>query len=568
MSRIIKVPDIGDFSEVPVIEILVRPGDHVAEEDPLVTLESDKATLDVPAPGSGVVRDVLVKVGDKVSEGTAIVEFETESTGIDADDDTTATSDASATAGAEALPSGDRAPDPPPVHDDAPGGGDSDPRDTRRYTVPDIGDFSDVPVVEVHVKAGDVVEADDPLVTLESDKATMDVPAPASGTVVEMLLSVGDAVSQGSPLAVIAGAPASDHGPAAGAAADPAPPARDEQRRAQDETDASAQAGDADTRGPAAPPKAPDGAMTVGTSRSARTPASPAVRKLARELGVDIGLVTGSARKGRVLKDDVKAFVKDRLRGTSLTAGGPLALPEVPSVDFSKYGEIETVPLTKVRKLSGQNLHRSWISIPHVTQFDEADITDLEAFRKDKAEEAKRDGIKLTLVAFLIKASVAALKRFPDFNASLSGDGESVVMKKYFHIGVAVNTDHGLVVPVIRDVDKKGLVALAGELQDLSERARSKKVRPDEMAGGCFTISSLGGVGGTGFTPIINAPEIAILGVSRSSVQPVYREGTFVPRTVLPFALSYDHRVIDGVAAARFTRYLATVLSDIRHILL
>ena len=558
MTSTVKVPDIGEFADVPVIEILVRAGDHVSEEDPLITLESDKATLDVPAPGSGTVREVLVKVGDTVSEGTAIVEFEADDAGNGTDGDT----------GVDAA----RPATPPPsaATGSASGPGPAEEARGRRFEVPDLGEFENIPVIEVHVRPGDEVSEDDPLITLESDKATMDVPAPASGRLVELLIGVGDSVSAGTPMALIdtgegEAAPAAQ--PAQTDASGPAfeaTPGDDAPAEESTRPPAKAPASAA----PSTPPRAPDGAMTVGSSRSARTPASPAVRKLARELGVDIGLVPGSGRKGRVLKPDVKAFVNERMRGTSLAANGALALPEVPSVDFSKYGAVETVPLTRTRRRSGQNLHRSWLSIPHVTQFNEADITDLEGFRRDKAEETKRDGVKLTLVAFLLKASVAALRRYPEFNASLSADGESLVLKQYFHIGVAVNTDHGLVVPVIRDVDKKGLFALAGELNTLSEKAREKKLRPEEMAGGCFTISSLGGVGGTGFTPIINAPEVAILGVSRSSMRPVYRDGAFVPRLILPFAVSYDHRVIDGVAAARFAQYLATVLSDIRHILL
>lgn len=562
MSSTVKVPDIGDFADVPVIEILVRAGDHVSEEDPLITLESDKATLDVPAPGSGTVREVLVKVGDTVSEGTAIVEFEADDTGIDAATDTGPTASEGDT---QAPDAGAGEADP-----GTPCGGGAGATGGRRFAVPDLGEFEQVPVIEVHVRPGDEVSEDDPLMTLESDKAAMDVPAPASGRLVELLVDVGDAVSAGTPMAVIdTGEPTAVQESGADAAArtgTPGGPSPGVDAPVAQAARAPAQAPSGGA--PAPPPRAPDGAMTVGSSRSARTPASPAVRKLARELGVDIGLVPGSGRKGRVLKPDVKAFVNERMRGTSLPANGALALPEVPSVDFSKYGPVETVPLTRTRRRSGQNLHRSWLSIPHVTQFNEADITDLEAFRRDKAEETKREGVKLTLVAFLLKAAVAALRRYPEFNASLSADGESLVLKQYFHLGVAVNTEHGLVVPVIRDVDKKGLFALAGELQALSEKAREKKLRPEEMAGGCFTISSLGGVGGTGFTPIINAPEVAILGVSRSSMRPVYRDGAFVPRLILPFALSYDHRVIDGVAAARFAQYLATVLSDIRHILL
>ncbi|MBT8447790.1 MAG: 2-oxo acid dehydrogenase subunit E2, partial [Gammaproteobacteria bacterium] len=305
-----------------------------------------------------------------------------------------------------------------------------------------------------------------------------------------------------------------------------------------------------------------------GTSASSRAYAGPAMRKLARELGVDLGLVKGTGRKGRISREDIQQFVKGIMSGTAAAPHGGFSLPEIPPVDFSRYGEIETAPLSKIRRLTGQNLQRSWLNVPHVTQFHQADITDLEAFRKSKLSAATDKGVKLTLVSFLVKAAVVALQKFPDFNSSLTPDGESIIRKRYFHIGVAVNTDNGLVVPVIRDADQKGLFDIAGELAELSAKARERKITPAEMQGGCFTVSSLGGLGGTNFTPIINVPEVAILGVSRASMQPVYDGGSFQPRLMLPLALSYDHRVIDGVAGAAFTDYLSAILGDIRQILL
>jgi len=427
----------------------------------------------------------------------------------------------------------------------------------KEILLPDIGDFDAVEIIEIPINEGDRIEAEATLVTLESDKATMDIPSPAAGTIKKILVNVGDKVAQGAPLAII------------------------EESEAREETTLQeAIKADKDfepeTKTPKPPaavmprpaPKTPSGAQTVGSSHSAKAHASPSVRRFARELGVDLGLVYGSGPKGRILKEDVKAFTKSVLSGTKLTPAGGFALPEIPPVDFSKFGEIETRPLSRIKRLGGQSLHRSWITIPHVTQFDEADITELEAFRKSRIEAAQKQGIKLTLVAFLVKAVVDVLQQYPEFNASLTPDGENIVLKKYFHVGVAVNTDNGLMVPVIKDADKKGLFEIAQEISDLSDKARAGKISPADLQGGCFTISSLGGIGGLHFTPIVNTPEVAILGVSRAVMKPVYENGEFVPRLIMPFALSYDHRVIDGVAGARFAQFLSTVLSDIRHILL
>ncbi len=427
----------------------------------------------------------------------------------------------------------------------------------REVLVPDIGDFKDIDVIEILVKPGDSIQVETPLITIESDKAAMEVPSPYAGVVKDIRVKVGEKVSQGSAILVLSPA---DDAPAQYIADVPAPVAsRPSPVPKEDPRPVAA------TRVP--PAGLPQGAETVRGSRSARSHASPSVRRAARELGVDLGLVQGSGPKGRILKEDVKAFTRKALSGAH-PDGAAGVMPAVTTVDFSKYGKTELRPLSKVKRSTGQTLQRSWITVPQVTQFDEADITDLEEFRRSKLQEAAKQNIKLTYLAFLVKAAVAALKRFPEFNASLTTDGEALVLKKYFHIGMAVNTDQGLLVPVVRDADQKGLLQLAGELQDLGARAREGKLDLRELQGGCFTISSLGAVGGTGFTPLVSFPEVAILGVSRATMKPVYGDGDFIPRLTLPLSLSYDHRVIDGVAAAQFCRYLSEVLSDIREILL
>lgn len=422
----------------------------------------------------------------------------------------------------------------------------------KEIKIPDIGDFKNVEVIEVAVKPGDSIDREDTLITIESDKATMDIPSPTAGTVKKLLIKTGDRVSQGVPILLMDESSETESG----------------NQTVKQEPVTEMPVTDTGQITPRPAPQAPTGAILAGASQTSRAHASPSVRRFARELGVDLGLVYGTGPKGRILKEDVTAFVKSMLSGNKLSNKGAFSLPEVAPVDFSKFGEIETKPLSRLKRLGGQHLHRSWINIPLVTQFDEADITELEEFRHSKLETAKKKGIKLTLIAFLIKAVVDVLEQYPEFNSSLSPDGENLIFKKYFHIGIAVNTDDGLVVPVIRDADQKGLFEIASELSRLSNKAREGKLSATEMQGGCFTISSLGGVGGTGFTPIVNAPEVAILGVSRAAMKPVFQNGEFVPRLILPYALSYDHRVIDGVAGAQFTQYLSTVLSDIRHILL
>ncbi|MBV8554919.1 MAG: dihydrolipoyllysine-residue acetyltransferase [Planctomycetaceae bacterium] len=427
--------------------------------------------------------------------------------------------------------------------------------------VPDIGDFTDVPIIEVHVKEGDAINAEDPLVTLESDKATMDVPAPSSGTVERLMVKVGDRVSEGSPILLLkSGAGAMTQPPSLITQQEPPLPA-------QPATAAPAPAtGSAATRAPAAPvDRAP-------AAEFGQVHASPSVRRIARELSVDLTKINGSGEKGRITKEDVLAFLRGpRAAPAPAPAGAPAAgagIPEIPPVDFSKFGPIETKPLARIKKLSGPHLHRSWLNIPHVTQHDEADITDLEAYRKELDAAAKDKGYRVSLLAFLIKASVSALKQFPDFNSSLSPEKDSLIVKKYYHLGIAVDTPEGLVVPVIRDVDRKGIHELSQELGAASRKARDGKLAATDLQGGCFTISSLGGIGGTGFTPIVNAPEVAILGVVRSKMTPVWNGESFVPRLMLPLSVSYDHRVIDGALAARFTRHLCHVLEDVRRLVL
>jgi pyruvate dehydrogenase E2 component (dihydrolipoamide acetyltransferase) len=535
MSQVV-VPDIGDFKEVEVIEVLVKPGDAVSKEQSLVTLESDKATMEIPSPAAGVVKQLTIKVGDKVSKGSPILVLEEKGNG-------------------ETAPGEELKPPPPPARAEPakpPGG-------SMTVPVPDIGDFKEVEVIEVLVKPGDSVAREQSLITLESDKATMEIPSPAAGVVKHLKVKVGDKVSKGSPILEL------DSKEAAPAAA------RAEAPKAQPSRPAAA---------PAAPAAVPPVPREPHDETLSKPHASPSVRKFARELGVDLARVTGSGPKGRILHSDIQAFVKGALaRGpaqVSAKAGGalPFNLPPWPEVDFAKFGPIASEPLSRIQKISGPYLHRNWISIPHVTQFDEADITDLEAFRKAQTVETEKKGFKLTMLAFMIKACVTALKQFPKFNASLDKSGESLIIKKYYHLGVAVDTPGGLVVPVVRDADRKGVFDIAHELGDISKLARDGKLKPGDMQGGTFSISSLGGIGGTAFTPIINAPEVAILGVSRSALRPVFAgkdekgNDLFKARLLLPLSLSYDHRAIDGASAARFSAFLVSVLSDIRKLIL
>ncbi|MFM0500514.1 dihydrolipoyllysine-residue acetyltransferase [Paraburkholderia caffeinilytica] len=547
----VKVPDIGDYKDIPVIEVLVKAGDTVEKEQSLVTLESDKATMDVPSSAAGVVKEVKVKVGDNVSEGSLIVVLE--SAGAAAAAPAPAPAAAPVPAAAPAA-----APAPAPAPAPAASGGG-----LQEVKVPDIGDYKDIPVIEVAVKVGDRVEKEQSLVTLESDKATMDVPSSAAGVVKEVKVKVGDNVSEGSVIVVLE---------ADGAAAPAAAPAA-KQEVLEKPSDAPA----APSPAPASPSALAQAPLIQAGEGGARraSHASPSVRKFARELGVDVTQVQGTGPKGRITQADVTGFIKGVMTGqraapagaaAPAAGGGELNLLPWPKVDFTKFGPVDAKPLSRIKKISGANLHRNWVMIPHVTNNDEADITDLEALRVQLNKENEKSGVKVTMLAFVIKAVVAALKQFPTFNASL--DGDNLVFKQYFHIGFAADTPNGLVVPVIRDADKKGLIDIAKEMTELSKLARDGKLKPDQMQGGCFSISSLGGIGGTNFTPIINAPEVAILGLSRGATKPVWDGKQFVPRLILPLSLSYDHRVIDGAAAARFNAYLGAILADFRRVIL
>ena len=540
MSTIeVKVPDIGDFKDVPVIEVFVKPGDAVKAEDSLVTLESDKATMDVPAPAAGTVSELRVKLGDKVSEGSTILTLQT------ADGEAKVSPATAAPAQASSAPAAKP----------APAAAAAAPAALVSVKVPDIGDFKDVPIIEVFVKPGDAVKPEDPLVTLESDKATMDVPAPSAGVVRELKVKVGDKVSQGSLVLTLE---------TAGARVSPPAPAKAEPVTAPAPAAPLATA-TAATNAPAGPAAA---AVDREAFRGAH--ASPSVRAFARKLGVDLSRVKGTGPKERILQEDVESFVKQAMIGgaapAAASAGAALGLLPWPQVDFAKFGPVEAKPLSRIKKISGANLHRNWVMIPHVTNHEDADITDLEAFRVRLNKENEKSGIKVTMLAFLVKASVAALAKFPEFNTSL--DGENLVYKKYFHIGFAADTPNGLVVPVIKNADQKGVLAIAKEMGELSAKAREGKLGPVDMQGGSFSISSLGGIGGTYFTPIINAPEVAILGVCRSSTRPAWNGKEFAPRLILPLSLSYDHRVIDGAAAARFNAYLVALLGDMRRVML
>lgn len=422
----------------------------------------------------------------------------------------------------------------------------------KEILVPDIGDFDDVEIIEVLVSKGDRIAAEDSLITVESDKASMEIPAPEPGVVAEVKVHIGDHVSEGALILML--------DPAA-AEITPPPP------REVKKEPVPAAPEPVKQEKPAPPPPKPSPTVSINEASFSKAHASPSMRKFARELGVDLAKVQGSGNKGRIIKDDVQAYVKKAL-ATPTGAGAGLGVAPMPEIDFGQFGVIESQPLTKINKLTGQFLHRNWVTIPHVTQFDEADITEMEAFRQQLNAENKDKGIKITPLAFIMKAIVAAMKEYPRFNSSLDATGENLILKKYFHIGVAVDTPDGLVVPVVRDVDQKSLLELSEELREFSGKARNKQLKPGDMQGGCMTISSLGGIGGSRFTPIVNAPEVAILGVSKSSMQPVWNGSEFEPRLMLPLSLSYDHRVIDGANGARFTSYLSTVLSDIRRLLL
>lgn len=561
----IKVPDIGDFDSVGVIEVLVNVGDTIKVEQSLITVESDKASMEIPSSHAGVLKELRVKLGDQVAQGGVIAVIET--------------ADAASAPAPAAAPAAAAAPAPAAEQKTAPAPTAAAPAATAAVAssmdirIPDIGDFKDVAVIEMLVKVGDVVTAEQSLFTVESDKASMEIPSPAAGTISALSIKLGDTINIGDVVGAI-----SVQGAAPAASAPAAAPAAPAAAVAQENT-ASAPASAAPAATAAAAP-----AHNPTVAPSGKLPhASPSVRKFARELGVPLEEVQGSGQKGRITSEDVMGFTKSVMAGAVQTlaqaakapaksagAGnvGGLEVLAWPKVDFAKFGPVERKDLSRIKKISGANLHRNWVMIPHVTNNDLADITDLEAFRvSTNAESAKaKSDVKVTMLAFVIKAVVAALKKFPEFNASL--DGDTLVYKQYFNIGFAADTPNGLVVPVLKDADKKGIMQISQEMGELAKKARDGKLGAADMQGGCFSISSLGGIGGTDFTPIVNAPEVAILGLSKGSIQPVWDGKAFQPRLMLPLSLSYDHRVIDGASAARFNAYLGAVLADYRRILL
>ncbi len=556
----VKIPDIGDIDEVAVIELLVKPGDTVTAEQSLITVESDKASMEIPSSAAGVVKELRVALGDKVKEGSVVLMLEVE--GVAAEP-TAASAPVAAPAAAPAPAPTAAVPASAPAPTPAPASAASGPIEVM---VPNIGDFKDVAVIEVFVKPGDTIKVEQSLITIESDKASMEIPSSHAGVLKELKVKVGDTVNIGDLLAILEGA---------SAAAVPAPAAAPAVAASASPTPAPA----------AAPASAPATAVAAPAHNPSTVPAtglphaSPSVRKFARELGVPLPEVKGSGRKGRITAEDIQSFTKSVMAGAVQTlaqaakapatgggGGSELGLIPWPKVDFTKFGPVERKEMGRIKKISGANLLRNAVMIPAVTNFDDADITDLEAFRVSTNKENEKSGVKVTMLAFLIKACVAALKKFPEFNSSL--DGDALVYKQYFHIGFAADTPNGLMVPVIKDADKKGIFQISTEMGELAKKAREGKLSPAEMSGASFTISSLGGIGGRYFTPIINAPEVAILGVCKSQMEPVWDGKTFAPRLMLPLSLTWDHRVIDGAAAARFNAYLGQILGDFRRVLL
>ena len=568
----IYVPDIGDFDQVTVIELLVKPGEAVQAEQSLITVESDKASMEIPSSAAGTVKELKVKLGDKVKQGSLVMVLDGEGAGAPA---------APAAPAAQAVkppPPAAAAATPPAAKAVAPAPIAAVPLAVSasapvQVLVPDIGDFKDVTVIEVMVKPGDTVKLEQSLITVESDKASMEIPSSAAGVLKEIKVKLGDKVNVGDLMALLEGTAVASKAMATGAPVSAAPVV-------------------AAVAAPAAPMAPALAGVYASLALPAHDPtgalrgnlphASPSVRKFARELGVPLGEVTGSGLKGRITEADVQSFTRSVMAGATQTQaaaaqakatgtgagadGAGLGLIPWPKVDFSKFGAIERKDLSRIKKISAANLHRNWVMIPHVTNHDEADITDLEAFRVSTNTENEKSGIKVTMLAFLIKACVAALRKFPEFNSSL--DGDQLVLKQYCHIGFAADTPNGLMVPVLKDADKKGIMQISQEMGELAKKARDGKLSPGEMSGACFTISSLGGIGGRYFTPIINAPEVAILGVCKSTMEPVWNGSAFVPRLMLPLSLSWDHRVIDGAAAARFNVYLGRILGDFRRVLL
>ena len=547
----IKVPDLGGADEVEIIEIIVSEGDSVEEEDPILTVESDKASVELPAPAAGKITKITVKVGDKVKEGDVIgmLAASGDAGGSDdaADDKSEQTEEKSE------APSEARSEDAKPAPKKKKSGGSR----TEVVKVPSLDGFEDVPVIEINVAEGDTVGEEDPLVTVESDKATMEIPSPYAGKIGKILVKEGDKLSEGSDLLEMT---IEDDGDDEGESEDSGDSARADSQEGKPEKPQGKQESEPQPQGSTYEPPSP------GT----KVHAGPAVRKLARELGADLTRVKGSGPKGRIVKDDVHAYVKSQLQqaqqGSGVATGS--GIPGVKLPDFSQFGEIEREGMSRMMAATATNMQRSWLNVPHVTQFDDADITEMEAFRKGQKAAGEKRGVKMTPLPFLLKACAAALAELPQFNVSLDMERKEVVRKKYIHIGIAVDTPHGLMVPVIRDVDQKGLWELAAESAELAQKARDKQLKPAEMQGACFTITSLGGIGGTAFTPIVNTPEVAILGVSKASMKPVWDGKEFQPRLMLPLSLSYDHRAVNGADAARFTNLLTQLLGDIRTLLL
>ncbi len=553
----IHIPDIGDVEAVEVIELCVAVGDVVGADDPLIVIESDKASMEVPAGSSGTVVELTVGIGDSVSEGDLIAKLEDNTTAAPEADSTTPAVDATPVATSEQVAAtepvvAEPAIEQPPVAtSSAAVGGASAEAASLDISVPDIGDVEEVVVIEVLVQVGDEIAVGDLLVVLESDKASMEVPSEQAGTVTTVHVRENDEVTQGSKLVTLATVAAAS----AASAAEPTVPKEDVAPAAEP------------THSQASTPAAAPDAATATATAGAEVYAGPAARRLARELGVDLAAVQGSGDKGRILKEDLKEHVKSRMSKGDASASG-IGIPAIPSVDFSKFGTTEIRPLGRTRAVGAQNLHRSWLNIPHVTNHDEADITEIEDFRKSLKAEAEQRGIKLTPLAFVIKACTKVLAEFPTVNASLDATAENYIIKQYCNVGMAVDTEHGLVVPVIRDADQLGIWALSEAIIELADRARQRKLSPAQMQGGSFSVSSLGNIGGTGFTPIINPPEVAILGIGRMNISPVWQGESFQPRKMLPLSLSYDHRAINGAEAGRFMARLRSVLGDIRQLVM
>ncbi|MBY6219962.1 dihydrolipoyllysine-residue acetyltransferase [Marinobacter nauticus] len=547
----IKVPDLGGADEVEIIEIIVSEGDSVEEEDPILTVESDKASVELPAPAAGKITKITVKVGDKVKEGDVIgmLAASGDAGGSDdAGDDKSEQAEEKTEAPSEAKSEDTKS---------APKKKKSGGSRTEVVKVPSLDGFEDVPVIEINVAEGDTVGEEDPLVTVESDKATMEIPSPYAGKIGKILVKEGDKLSEGSDLLEMT---IEDDGDDEDESADSGDSAQADSQESKPEKPQGKQESEPQPQGSTYEPPSP------GT----KVHAGPAVRKLARELGADLTRVKGSGPKGRIVKDDVHAYVKSQLQqaqqGSGVATGS--GIPGVKLPDFSQFGEIEREGMSRMMAVTATNMQRSWLNVPHVTQFDDADITEMEDFRKAQKAAGEKRGVKMTPLPFLLKACAAALAELPQFNVSLDMERKEVVRKKYIHIGIAVDTPHGLMVPVIRDVDQKGLWELAAESAELAQKARDKQLKPAEMQGACFTITSLGGIGGTAFTPIVNTPEVAILGVSKASMKPVWDGKEFQPRLMLPLSLSYDHRAVNGADAARFTNLLTQLLGDIRTLLL